>query len=104
MELVPQQLLAGIIIGLFPPTVANPLEEIANEHHRRFMAEYVRRWPFLPQVAYTVGQATKAELHGVQQDCVVQVVDCSLIQVQFLVGTCRHHRFMADIQRICGPG
>lgn len=68
--------------------MADPLKEIVNEHHKHFMKEYIREWPFLPQTVYTVGEAINAELNGVQQKCVVEVVDCSLIQVLFLVSTC----------------
>lgn len=75
--------------------MANPLEEIANEQHRRFMMEYIREWPFLPQIAYMVGETINAELDGAQQKCVVEVVDCSLIQVLFLVSTC--YTFIPDI-------
>lgn len=110
MELVPTLLLdlffAGLVIicfCLFPSTVANPLEEIANEQHRRFMMEYIREWPFLPQIAYMVGEIINAELDGAQQKGVVQVVDCSLIQVLFLVSTCSHDTFIPDISStVCG--
>lgn len=93
-------LFAGIVIiffCLFPSTVANPLEEIANEQHRCFMMEYIREWPFLPQIAFMVGETINAELNGAQQKCVVEVVDCSLIQVLFLVSTCSHDTFIPDI-------
>lgn len=59
--------------------------------------EYIREWPFLPQIAYMVGEIIKAELNGAQQECVVEVVDCSLIQVLFLVSTCSHDTFIPDI-------
>lgn len=78
----------NIFFCLFPLTVADPLKEIANEHHQHFMKEYIREWPFLPQTDYMVGAAINAELNGVQQKCVVEVVDCSLIRVLFLVSTC----------------
>ncbi|XP_003969330.3 histone-lysine N-methyltransferase SETDB1-like [Takifugu rubripes] len=72
------------LLHLVCDQLANPLEEIANEQHRRFMMEYIREWPFLPQIAYMVGETINAELSGAQQECVVEVVDCSLIQVLFL--------------------
>lgn len=77
--------------------MANPLKEIANKRHRNFMKEYIREWPFLPQTDFMIGETVNAELNGVQQKCVVEAVDCSLIQVLFLVSTCNHDKFSPDI-------
>lgn len=70
---------------LFLVTVDEPLDDIANEHHRNFMKDYRRDWPYPPWIHYKVGQIINAERNGVQQRCVVEAVDSSLIQVLFQV-------------------
>lgn len=64
--------------------LADPFEDILDEVHKAFMKDYVKVWPYPPQTHYKVGQKVNAELNGVQQRCEVKVVDCSLIQVDFL--------------------
>ncbi|XP_029370403.1 histone-lysine N-methyltransferase SETDB1-A-like isoform X2 [Echeneis naucrates] len=61
----------------------HPLEDILDNNHKNFMKEYLKNWPYVRQMQYKVGELLNAELHGVQQECEVKVVDCSLIQVVF---------------------
>lgn len=46
-----------------------------------------------------VGETDNAELNGVQQKCVVEVVDCSPISGQYLQPW---HIYSRYFQRICG--
>lgn len=52
--------------------------------------EYLDVWLHRPLVQYRVGQTINGELNGVQQTCEVLVIDSSLIQVVFQVGTCKY--------------
>lgn len=66
-------------------TVEDVLENIPDSHHKCFIKQYLKDWPYPHVTQYRVGQFLNAELNGVPQRCEVQVVDCSLVQVIFQV-------------------
>ncbi|GAA6227261.1 histone-lysine N-methyltransferase SETDB1-B-like isoform X2 [Lates japonicus] len=77
-----------VYVGLpFLHLVCRPLEDvlenIPDNHHKCFIKQYLKDWPYPHVTQYRVGQFLNAELNGVPQRCEVQVVDCSLIQVIF---------------------
>ncbi|TNN59956.1 Histone-lysine N-methyltransferase SETDB1-B [Liparis tanakae] len=59
----------------------NPLDDIPDGFHKNFMDGYMKHWPYPPQTQFRVGQTINVELEGVPQSGVVQLMDCSLIQV-----------------------
>nr|XP_057902997.1 histone-lysine N-methyltransferase SETDB1-A-like isoform X2 [Doryrhamphus excisus] len=61
----------------------DPLDDIADASHRDFIRFYLKVWPCPPQTQYKVGQSFQVDLNGVQQNCTVQLIDCSLMQVVF---------------------
>ncbi|XP_030603435.1 histone-lysine N-methyltransferase SETDB1-B-like isoform X1 [Archocentrus centrarchus] len=67
--------------------VWKPLENVADDipegPHKEFVEHYLKKWPYPQLTQYRVGQSLNAELNGVLQRCVVQVVDCSLMEVIF---------------------
>ncbi|TNN59953.1 Histone-lysine N-methyltransferase SETDB1-B [Liparis tanakae] len=67
--------------------VCKPLEVALNDipegPHKSFMTQYLKDWPFSHLTQYRAGQNLNAELHGAQQRCQVQMLDCSLMQVVF---------------------
>ncbi|KAG7499817.1 hypothetical protein JOB18_000492 [Solea senegalensis] len=63
--------------------LTEPLDDIVDKVHRAFMKDYLESWPHPPQAYYKRGQVIKAEFNGVQQECEVRQVDCSLIEVVF---------------------
>nr|XP_020441691.1 histone-lysine N-methyltransferase SETDB1-A-like [Monopterus albus]XP_020441692.1 histone-lysine N-methyltransferase SETDB1-A-like [Monopterus albus]XP_020441693.1 histone-lysine N-methyltransferase SETDB1-A-like [Monopterus albus]XP_020441694.1 histone-lysine N-methyltransferase SETDB1-A-like [Monopterus albus]XP_020441695.1 histone-lysine N-methyltransferase SETDB1-A-like [Monopterus albus] len=63
--------------------LTDPLEDIEDDAHRKFMRQYLKVWPFPPVTQYRQGQQINAELNGTQQMCEVLTVDCSLIEVVF---------------------
>ncbi|XP_077446341.1 histone-lysine N-methyltransferase SETDB1-A isoform X2 [Stigmatopora argus] len=62
----------------------NPMEDIANASHRKFVEEYLKVWPCPPIAHCKFGQCLNVELDGVQQKCMVQMLDGNLIQVLFV--------------------
>ncbi|XP_050923630.1 histone-lysine N-methyltransferase SETDB1-A isoform X2 [Lates calcarifer] len=77
-----------VYVGLpFLHLVCRPLEDvlenIPDSHHKCFIKQYLKDWPYPHVTQYRVGQFLNAELNGVPQRCEVQVVDCSLVQVIF---------------------
>ncbi|XP_051246529.1 histone-lysine N-methyltransferase SETDB1-B-like isoform X2 [Dicentrarchus labrax] len=73
------------LLHLVCKPMTDPLDDIKDEAHKKFLKEYIKNWSYLPQTKYKLGQIINAELDGVQRRCEVQVVDCSLIQVVFQV-------------------
>lgn len=59
------------------------LDDIPESPHKSFMTQYLKDWPFPHLTQYRAGQSLNAELHGAQQRCQVQMLDCSLMQVVF---------------------
>lgn len=66
-------------------TVTDPLDDIPDVIHKKFMKGYLKDWPNLPQTQYSVGRIIHVELNGIQKKCEVLQVDCSLVQVVFQV-------------------
>ncbi|XP_061680453.1 histone-lysine N-methyltransferase SETDB1-B-like isoform X2 [Syngnathoides biaculeatus] len=62
----------------------DPTDDIANTSHRDFVKEYLRIWPHPPLTQCKNGQSLNVELNGVQHNCVVLQLDCSLMQVLFV--------------------
>ncbi|XP_061616312.1 histone-lysine N-methyltransferase SETDB1-A [Phyllopteryx taeniolatus] len=62
----------------------DPMDDITNTSHRDFVKEYIKVWPYPPLAQCKNGQSLNVELDGVQQICVVLLVDCSLMQVLFV--------------------
>lgn len=65
--------------------VEDVLDDVPDGHHRCFMKQYLKDWPYPRLNKYRAGQSFNVELNGTQQKCEVQAVDCSLIQVVFQV-------------------
>ncbi|XP_004073839.1 histone-lysine N-methyltransferase SETDB1-B [Oryzias latipes] len=67
--------------------VCRPLEDVLADvpdgHHKCFMKQYLRDWPYPRTFKYGPGQHFTVELNGEMQRCQVAAVDCSLIQVVF---------------------
>ncbi|KAM8766775.1 histone-lysine N-methyltransferase SETDB1-B-like [Acanthopagrus schlegelii] len=67
--------------------VCKPLESVLDDlpdgAHKSFMNKYLTDWPYPHLTQYSVGQSLNAEFDGVQQKCIVQEVDSSLILVVF---------------------
>lgn len=66
-------------------TVENPLDDILDEKHKLFMQNYLKKWPYPPMTQYHVGQTVNVERNGFLQRCKVLEIDCSLMEVVFLV-------------------
>ncbi|XP_049606916.1 histone-lysine N-methyltransferase SETDB1-A isoform X2 [Syngnathus scovelli] len=62
----------------------DPLEDISDTYHREFVKEYIKVWPYPPLAHVKCGQSLNVELSGVQESCVVQSLDCSLMQIRFV--------------------
>ncbi|XP_061520850.1 histone-lysine N-methyltransferase SETDB1-A-like isoform X2 [Phycodurus eques] len=62
----------------------DPMDDITNTSHREFVKDYIKVWPYPPLAQCKNGQSLNVELDGVQQICVVLLVDCSLMQVLFV--------------------
>lgn len=75
-----------IKIIVFHLTVTNPLDSILDTMHKNFMQEYLKKWPCIPKVQYSVGQKLVATCNGTLQACEVLKTDCSIMQVVFEVG------------------
>lgn len=71
---------------LFSVTVEDVLADVPDGHHKCFMKQYLRDWPYPRTFKYGPGQHFTVELNGEMQRCQVAAVDCSLIQVVFEVG------------------
>ncbi|XP_054462224.1 histone-lysine N-methyltransferase SETDB1-A isoform X1 [Anoplopoma fimbria] len=67
--------------------VCRPLEDVVDDipdgPHKSFMRQYLKDWPYPHLTQYRAGQSLNVELHGAQQRCEVQLIDCSLMQVVF---------------------
>lgn len=66
-------------------TVENPLDDILDEKHKLFMQNYIKKWPYPPMTQYHVGQTVNVERNGFLQRSKVLEIDCSLMEVVFLV-------------------
>lgn len=66
-------------------TVENPLDDILDEKHKLFMQNYIKKWPYPPMTQYHVGQTVNVERNGFLQRSKVLDIDCSLMEVVFLV-------------------
>ncbi|XP_037120764.1 histone-lysine N-methyltransferase SETDB1-A isoform X2 [Syngnathus acus] len=62
----------------------DPLEDISDTYHREFVKEYIKVWPNPPLAQVKCGQSLNVELSGVQESCVVESLDCSLMQIRFV--------------------
>ncbi|KAM9776300.1 histone-lysine N-methyltransferase SETDB1-A-like isoform X2 [Syngnathus typhle] len=62
----------------------DPLEDISDTYHREFVKEYIKVWPYPPLAQVKCGQSLNVELGGVQESCVVQSLDCSLMEIRFV--------------------
>ncbi|KAG7225489.1 hypothetical protein INR49_027484 [Caranx melampygus] len=71
------------VIHLVCKPLRNPLDDIENDTHRKFMMAYLDSWPCVPLAQYKEGQLISAEFNGVQQECEVLEADSSLIKVVF---------------------
>ncbi|XP_061738148.1 histone-lysine N-methyltransferase SETDB1-B-like [Nerophis ophidion] len=60
-----------------------PVEDIQDEAHRSFMAQYLRDWPYPHLTQYKPGQTASVEFNDEYHKCKVELVDSSLIQVLF---------------------
>ncbi|KAM9340202.1 histone-lysine N-methyltransferase SETDB1-A [Symphorus nematophorus] len=78
--------------------LADPLDDIGDDSHKNFLKEYIKSWPYPPQIQYRVGQIINAELNGVQQTCEVLEVDCSLIQVLFRTDQCKEWLYRGSLR------
>ncbi|XP_077364257.1 histone-lysine N-methyltransferase SETDB1-A [Festucalex cinctus] len=68
--------------------LGNPVDDIGNTSHRKFVKGYIKAWPYPPLTQCILGQSLKVEHKGVQQSCVVRLLDCSLMQVQYEESQC----------------
>ncbi|XP_077599432.1 histone-lysine N-methyltransferase SETDB1-A isoform X2 [Stigmatopora nigra] len=62
----------------------NPMDDIENASHRIFVEEYLKVWPCPPIAQCKFGQCLNVEYNGVQQKCMVHMLDCNLMQVLFV--------------------
>ncbi|XP_077363559.1 uncharacterized protein LOC144007629 isoform X2 [Festucalex cinctus] len=69
--------------------LGNPVDDIGNTSHRKFVKGYIKAWPYPPLTQCILGQSLKVEHKGVQQSCVVRLLDCSLMQVQYEESQCK---------------
>ncbi|XP_077405101.1 histone-lysine N-methyltransferase SETDB1-A [Vanacampus margaritifer] len=73
---------------VFAP-LGNPVDDISDTSHRKFLKKYIKAWPYPPLAQCIPGQSLNVEHKGVQQSCVVQMLDCSLMQVHFVESQCK---------------
>ncbi|KAJ3609592.1 hypothetical protein NHX12_024112 [Muraenolepis orangiensis] len=72
------------ILHLVCRPLEDPLVDIAEDAHRRFIREYLKVWPHPPMAhGPHVDQKLYVEHQGVQRACQVLRIDCSLIDVLF---------------------
>ncbi|XP_061738145.1 histone-lysine N-methyltransferase SETDB1-A-like [Nerophis ophidion] len=60
-----------------------PVEDIQDEAHRSFMAQYLRDWPYPHLTQYKSGQTASVEFNDEYHKCKVELVDSSLMKVLF---------------------
>nr|XP_057903051.1 histone-lysine N-methyltransferase SETDB1-B-like [Doryrhamphus excisus]XP_057903052.1 histone-lysine N-methyltransferase SETDB1-B-like [Doryrhamphus excisus] len=61
----------------------DPVDDIQDEAHQRFMQQYLRDWPYPHLTQYKPGQIASVEFNGDHHKCKVEMVDSSLIMVFF---------------------
>lgn len=71
------------VVRLVSKPLPDPLDDIRDEEHKRFMKEYLQRMPYPPHTQFRVGQRIKVERDGVLESCSVLLLDCSLMKVAY---------------------
>ncbi|XP_063754618.1 histone-lysine N-methyltransferase SETDB1-B-like isoform X3 [Eleginops maclovinus] len=64
--------------------LTDPLDDIPDGRHKSFVQQYLKVWPYPPQMQYRVGQEINAVLKGIMHRCTVKLIDSSLFQVLVL--------------------
>ncbi|XP_063754617.1 histone-lysine N-methyltransferase SETDB1-B-like isoform X2 [Eleginops maclovinus] len=65
--------------------LTDPLDDIPDGRHKSFVQQYLKVWPYPPQMQYRVGQEINAVLKGIMHRCTVKLIDSSLFQVLVLI-------------------
>ena len=81
-------------------TVKDVCEDLTNESHKTFIKDYLQVYPNSSLAVYRVGQSLNVDCKGIQKKCVVEQVDCQLIQVDFKVRGFQHGPVICDYYKI----
>ncbi|CAN9504070.1 unnamed protein product [Ophioblennius macclurei] len=71
------------VLHLIIKPLENTLDDIPDGPHKGFLKQYLKNWPYPHLTQYKVGQCVNAELEETMQECKIEVVDCSVMQVVF---------------------
>ncbi|CAL9691682.1 unnamed protein product [Knipowitschia caucasica] len=71
------------VIRLVYNPLPEPLDDIRDEEHKKFMKEYVERMPYPPQTQFREGQVIKVRHNGELKSCTVVRLDSSLMEIEY---------------------